>query len=252
MYSKLILVCCVLLHASESFRIADWGVTSDINRLKCVFRDVFEETFDLVNAGQQDYPLPDIKKDYIHQWRNATGTVEFRAFNGWLESPVIQMSSSYGCLRRMVIPQNSSAAWPWQHQREMIVCNECMSLVADSVNFAYEAYYNSIRAFGKFNKKHVKFTVNSKISIAHDFVGENKDFCGTNTEPLALNLDPHGAYNDTEIRGLMSLNFIQDHIDGWLLEHLNGTVRIDLETRLQTALAKVFSLHEICDEFLQS
>lgn len=250
---KVILISCTLLHAIHSFRVIDWGVTSDINRLKCAFRDVFEETFDLVNAGQEDYPLPDIKKEYYHQWRNVTSIAEFRAFNGWLEAPRVQTSSSYGCLRRLVIPSNTST-WPWHHQREMIVCNECVSVVANSVNYAYEAYYNSNskRVFGRITKKHIKFNVNSKITIVNEYGNESNYYCGTNAEPIVLSLDPYGVYNDTEIRGLRSLNFIQDHIDDWLQEHLNGTVRVDLESRLQIALAKVFSLHEICDEFLQS
>lgn len=251
MCSKLFFVSCLLLHTIESFRFVDWGVTSDINRLKCVFRDVFEGTFDLVNAGQQDYPLPDIKKEYYQQWRNVTDAVEFRAFNGWLEAPRIQTSSNYGCLRRVVIPSNSST-WPWQHQHEMIVCNECVSLVADSVNYAYEVLYNSKRAFGKITKRHINYAVSSKMTLVNEYVKESNYYCGSNTEPLVLTLDPHAADNDTEIRGLMSLNFIQDSIDGWLLEHLNGTVRTDLAVRLQNALAKVFTLHEICDEFLQS
>lgn len=251
MFLKLILVSCSLLHEIHSFRFTDWGVTSDVNRLKCAFRDVFEETFDLVNAGQEDYPLPDIKKDYYHTWRNVTSAVEFRAFNGWLEAPRVQTSTNYGCLRRLVIPSNTST-WPWHHQHEMIVCNECVSVVANSVNYAYEAYYNSIRAFGKITKKHIKYAMNSKITIVNDYVNENNFYCGTNAEPIVLSLDPNGVYNDTEIRGLRSLNFIHDHIDEWLLEHLNGTICVDLQSRLQIALAKVFSLHEICNEFLQS
>lgn len=251
MFLKQLFVSCMLLHTINSFRITDWGVTGDIHRLKSVFRDVFEETFDLVNAGQEDYPLPDIKREYGHQWRNVTSVVEFRAFNGWLQAPRVQTSSNYGCLRRLVIPSNSSV-WPWHHQHEMIVCNECVSLVADSVNYAYEAFYNSKWVFGKITKKLVKYTVNSKITVVNDYVNDNNYYCGTNSEPIVLSLDPHAPYNDTEIRGLRSLNFIQDNIDSWLLEHLNGTVRIDLESRLQIALAKVFTLHEICDEFLRS
>lgn len=235
--------------------VRDWGMTSDLTRLKCTVRDVYREAFELLIAGREGvFPLPSFKQQYEQKWRNITEYAEFAAFNGWMKDSKIQIvkSSQHGTLRKYKMQQDEKKG-PWHYAKEMIVCAECLEITNVNVNYFYEAIYNKRQVSGKIKNGPINYKISFQMTITNDYLADTQQYyCYTTTDAFDIGLDTTNNIFDSDIEGLKTLNFLADHIDDWMENHFNTTVRSNLKNQLQTAVAKIMLKHDICDEFLSA
>ncbi|XP_075223510.1 uncharacterized protein LOC142325534 [Lycorma delicatula] len=227
---------------SSGMRVADWGVTSDINRLKFVTRDLFQEAFKIVS--DDIYTLPDLKQTYDHTLKNNNATVQFRAYNGRFHNFILELINENGQLRRLILPKS-----PGKKQHEMIICGDCILLHTDKVNYLYEAYYGKYHSHGRIYSGPMTYWLSFQMPIINSYnIGTNQTTCSPQLEQVTLVLDSN--HDSAKIENMGVLNFLADKLDTWLIQHLNTTVVFNLKNTLLHAINIVSENHYICDEFL--
>lgn len=230
-----------------TMHVADWGVTSDIHRLRFVTRDFFKQLFSLIT--DDTYNLPDFKQTYEHTLKGKNGTVQFRAYNGRLNDFKIEMinDTKHGALRRLAIARDN------HRQHELIVCDQCMYVKADRVNYLYEAYYNTFSTHGRLSNGPILYWLSFQINIIYQHDNQlNKSACEVTFDPITLALDSkHKEYKiEATINNVGVLNFVADKIDEWLIHQLNVTTLNSLQINMKNYAQTTIKKDVICDEFL--
>lgn len=235
----------------------DIGITDDIQCVASSLNDIFKESFELMigSLGKHGvYYIPEIKQtlDYQQKTSEERKRLEFQASNGWMKNPTLKAFDGMrnGSLRKYKIPLTSTT------RQVLLVCVECLEISAQAVNFCYEATYDRKNVSGTITSGPViyKFSLQMRItqSLRNDKEINNlvSPLCSVSLDEKSLELNNASNFR-SEVRGLRTLNFLADKIDVWMKDHFNSTVRSQLETRLLTALNKVFIKHEICEEFIK-
>uniref|UniRef100_A0A1B6EBS2 Uncharacterized protein n=1 Tax=Clastoptera arizonana TaxID=38151 RepID=A0A1B6EBS2_9HEMI len=246
-----VLTTCVIL--TSTLHVRDWGMTSDLVRLKFSIQDVFKEAYHLIIAGRDGVlPLPDFKQQYEQQWRNITEIVEFSAFNGWMKDTRLQMvkGSEHGILRRYKL-QPEDKRGVLYFMKEMIVCAQCLEIKSMNVNYFYEALFNKHHVTGKIMNGPINYKISFQMTVTNDYLPDLQQYyCYTQTDAFDVELDSTNNIFDSDIEGLRTLNFLAERVDEWMENHFNTTIKTKLKNQLQMSLAKIMNKHQICDEFL--
>ncbi|KAG8303160.1 hypothetical protein J6590_016131 [Homalodisca vitripennis] len=244
-------LCAVSVHGF-SMSMRDVGITRDIHSVASSLNDIFKESFELMIGSLGKHGVY-----YLSEFRQVfncgkTGEemkqFDFHASNGWLKNPTIKAADGMdaGALRKYKVPLAPN-------MREiLLVCVECLEVSAESVNFCYEATFDGRNVSGTITSGPVLYKLSLQMRITQTLNGgENDDVppCKVTLGERSFELSEHSNL-EAEVRGLRSFNFATNLIDTWLREHLNTTIRANLEKRLLTSLDKVMARHEVCEEFV--
>lgn len=235
--------------------LKDVGITEDIQGVACSLNDIFKETFELMTGtlGKHGvYYLPEMRHqyDYRPKLSGENKMATFHASNGWMKNPLLKAVKeiSSGALRKYRVPASF-------YKREiLLVCIGCLEISAEGVNFCYEANWAGKNASGTISTGPIVFTLNLQLRITKVLKIErdnNISSCGVKIGEKSLDLSEWSNIK-SEVRGLRSLNFLADNITSWTEEHLNSTVRAQLETRLLASFDKVSLKHDMCEEFISN
>lgn len=235
--------------------LKDVGITEDIHRVACSLNDIFKESFELMTGslGKHGvYYLPEIKREYNFQSRESDEKklALFHASNGWMKNPVLKAVKdiSSGALRKYKLPMT-------RNMREVLLaCVGCLQVSAEAVNFCYEATCSGKNASGTISTGPVIYTLYMELRLSqtvrnYEMNNHLSPACNVHIGEKMFELSAESNLRN-EVRGLRSLNFLADSIDVWTRDHLNTTVKNQLETRLLGSLDKVFMKHDMCEEFI--
>lgn len=238
-----------------SMSMRDVGITDDINRAASSLNDIFKESFEhmIGSLGKHGvYYLPEIVYEYEFKRTPAEEMrrVQFHASNGWMKFPKIKSTEGIlsGALRKYKVAVNNS-------MREiLLVCVECLEVSAEGINYCYEATFGGKNVSGTITSGPVSYKLSIQLRITQAIrnnINNNLAVtpCNVTMGERSFELSDKSNFR-SEIRGLRTLNFIADNIDGWIRNHFNSTVKAQLEKKLFTSMAKIISKHEVCEEFI--
>ncbi|KAL1122672.1 hypothetical protein AAG570_002999 [Ranatra chinensis] len=233
--------------------VKDWGTASHVNRLAYSTYDIFKGAFNIITAAQRgSYPIEDIKHVYSHEWNEMNATVQFHAFNGWLENLSLEpRTTQKGNLRRFLINRAERTNFPRAGgQHELFVCDRCLALVSNRIHYAYESTFHKYETKGIIENGPLYYTVNFQMTVITAFNKTiNRYNCYTNLEPVILDMEVNNQFIST-VEGIGIFNFLADTMDQWIFDHFNNTVRNNMQHKIDTAVRKVLNKRNICEEFL--
>ncbi|XP_039283084.1 uncharacterized protein LOC120351119 [Nilaparvata lugens] len=249
------LFCSVFLfvlitHEQEfvhGMKVSKWGIINDLSRLTMSLRDLFQESMTMIESDDI-HVLPDIKHTYKHTLRNKTGTVMFRAYNGYLTglSADVVNCTEKNQLRRLTMTREADS------KKEMFTCGDCIVLEGEQIRYLFESYFDDIETHGDIYDNSIRYWVSFQMTLDSNSTSSTNDDCGMNLESLQvrLDMDNHPWKLQPKIRTLGRMNFIVDNFNSWFIDHFNVTVSNNLQKALSHALRFTASTHFMCDEFL--
>lgn len=234
--------------------LKDVGITDDIHRVACSLNDIFKESFELMTGSLGKHGvfyLPEMKHEYSYQKKpsDEKKIAVFHASNGWMKNPVLRAVKeiSSGALRKYKVPLAPNM------REVLLVCVGCLEVSAEAVNFCYEATCGGKNTSGTISSGPVIYTLSLELRITQTIRNQwNNNVtpsCNVLIGERSFELSEKSNLRN-EVRGLRSLNFLADSIDMWTRDHLNSTVRSQLETKLLVSLDKMFTKHDMCEEFI--
>uniref|UniRef100_A0A1B6KRK9 Lipid-binding serum glycoprotein N-terminal domain-containing protein n=1 Tax=Graphocephala atropunctata TaxID=36148 RepID=A0A1B6KRK9_9HEMI len=248
---SILLCCCAVSASGFSMSMRDVGITSDIRSVASSLNDIFKESFELMigSLGKHGvYYLAELRREFSFGKPGEEMKFDFHASNGWLKNPTMKAAEGMdsGALRKYKVPLAANM------RETLLVCVECLEISAETVNFCYEANFNGKNVSGTITSGPILYALSLEVRITQTLnVRENEDtpMCKVTLGERSFELSERSKLA-AEVRGLRSFNFAADPIDTWLREHLNTTVRAQLQKRLLTSLDKVVARHDVCQEFI--
>ncbi|RZF34137.1 hypothetical protein LSTR_LSTR003547 [Laodelphax striatellus] len=245
LFCSLLLVVLIIQEQKvvQCMKVSKWGITSDLSRLTVSVRDLFQNAMLLITDGDL-YVLPDLKHTLKQTLRNTTGTVLFRAYNGYITdlSADIVNCTEKNQLRRLTMSKSPV------NKKEMFTCGDCIVLEADKFRYLYESYFDDIETHGDIYDTSIRYWVSFQMTVESNSSSTLE--CGMNLDSLHIRLDMENWKLEPKIRSLGRMNFMVDNINSWLIDHFNVTVSNNLHQTLSHALRFTASTHFMCDEFL--
>lgn len=238
-----------------SMSMRDVGITDDIHRAASSLNDIFKESFEhmIGSLGKHGvYYLPEIRYDYDFKRTPAEEMrrVEFQASNGWMKFPKIKSADGMlsGALRKYKVAVNTAL------REILLVCVECLEVSAEGINYCYEATYGGKNVSGTITSGPVSYKLSMQLRITQAIRNNLNNHlaatsCNVTMGERSFELSDKSSFR-SEVRGLRTLNFIADNIDGWIRNHFNSTVKAQLEKKLLTSMNKIITKHEVCEEFI--